>query len=378
MQTKDIAIIGGGIAGLTLAICLKNTRFKCHVFEKNPAFEESDAAICLFPNALRVFRHLGFMREVVDAGGGITKIVMKTQKGKILAQTEPRYQLPAICLHRKALHAILLKNAEATLYPDHSLESFQNLPDGRVNLTFANGVSRVFDALIGADGIHSMVRKGIIGDGAPIFRGYQVWYGIAETDLEINYTSETYGNGQRVGILPIKNGKYGWWATQNVNLSNDDAPQDAKQNLQTIFGGWHYPIPKLIAETSQILNASPSDRIPVRGWSKGNCTLLGDAAHPTTPTLGQGGCLAIEGAYILGEVIRKYGAIEIAFQQYEAIQFPRAKSIVESSLKLGQVGQFQNSIAVFFRNLFLRLTPSSITLNVIDKFFLYDVTALNI
>lgn len=303
---------------------------------------------------------------------------MKTDQGKILAQTEPRYQLPAMCLHRADLHAILLKHADATFYASHELNAFQSTPDGKVSVSFKNGVFRIFDAVIGADGLHSVVRQGIIGDGKPIFRGYNIWRGIAESNIDIGYASESYGKGKRVGIVPIRNGQFGWWTTVNEKFMESDEPEETKQKLLRLFADWHHPIPELISKTDHIIKNSLSDRIPVSGWSKGNCTLLGDAAHPTMPTLGQGGCIAIEGAYILGEIIKKYGVTESVFQRYESLHYHRAKSIIEDSLQLGKIGQLENSMAVYLRNLLMGLTPSSFTLKVVDKYFLYDVTSMKI
>ena len=156
----------------------------------------------------------------------------------------------------------------------------------------------MFDAVVGADGIHSVVRKHIINDGEPIFRGYNIWRGIVEINFDIGYGSETFGKGKRVGIVPIKDGVYGWWATCNEKFMQDDKPETPKEKLNRLFGDWHYPIAELINNTDHILKNSIIDRKPQKGWTNGNTTLLGDAAHPTTPNLGQGGCMAIEGAYI--------------------------------------------------------------------------------
>ena len=363
---------------MTLAICLKNNGYDCHIFEKNSEFKEVGAAIGIFPNALRVFREVGIIEDILAESGEITKVFLKTCKGEVLAKSEPKFDLPTICLHRADLHSVLLKNADAKLYTDHEMKDLRNLPDGNVEVVFCNGVTKVFNAVVGADGIHSTVREFIIGDGKPVFRGYNVWRGIVETDFDAGYASETYGKGKRVGIVPIKNGKYGWWATCNEAFLQDDEPEGTKQKLQRLFGDWHHPIPEFISKTENILKNSLCDRIPVKGWTKGNITLLGDAAHPTTPNLGQGGCLAIEGAYILAKAIRKYGISEKAFERYEQLQFPRAKSIVEASLRMGQLGQMENSVAIFFRNQLFKLTPSRVALKMIDKFFSYEVAALKI
>lgn len=116
------------------------------------------------------------------------------------------------------------------------------------------------------------------------------------------------------------------------------------------------------------------DRIPIRGWSKGNVVLIGDAAHPTTPNLGQGACMAIEGAYLLSKCVRKYGISKEALQIYEKLHFHRTEEITKSSLFLGQLGQWQNPLATKIRNMFFYLQPEKISLRILDKYFGYDVT----
>jgi len=377
-RNKKIAIIGGGIAGLTLAICLRETGYDCHIFEKNSTFKEIGAAISVFPNALRVFKKLGIMDEILSASGKMEKVFLKTHKGKILAKSEPKYDLPTVCIHRADLHAILLKHTNATLHPNHELHSLTHLDDGKVSVNFKNEASQTFDMVIGADGIHSVARQYVMTDGSPIYRGYNIWRGVIESNFDIGYGSETYGKGKRVGIVPIKDGKYGWWAACNEALMENDEPEGTKSKLQRLFGNWHHPIPEFIANTEHIIKNAATDRVPKKGWTKGFVTLVGDAAHPTTPNMGQGGCMAIEGAYILAKVIENYGLSPKALERYEELQFPRAKSIVEASLKFGKMGQIENPTAIFFRNLAFKMTPSAIAMKMVDQFFSYDVTALKV
>jgi 2-polyprenyl-6-methoxyphenol hydroxylase-like FAD-dependent oxidoreductase len=281
-------------------------------------------------------------------------------------------------MHRADLHRILLGHVSAQLYTNHELDTFHYQEDGRIRLTFTTGEVRIVDALVGADGIHSKVRKGILGDSQPVFRGYNIWRGVCDASVDIGYGSETYGKGKRVGIVPIRDGKFGWWATVNEDLLESDGTEGAKKKLLRHFGDWHAPIPELIANTENIIKNSISDRIPTRGWSQGKAVLLGDAAHATTPNLGQGGCMAIEGAYVQGQCIKKYGLTEEAFQRYEALHFPRSKDIVETSLKMGKIGQWENSAAIFLRDTMMRMMPDKASMKLIDKYFAYDVTVIEV
>lgn len=377
-ERKNIAIIGGGIAGLTFARSLTNEDYEIHIFEKKDSFREIGAAISVFPNALCVMDDLGLLEEILQNAGQFKTVYLKTSKGKVLSKSEPKSDYPVICIHRADLHGILLKNIEANLYNDFSLKNITHLDNGQITLQFENGENRVFDAVIGADGIHSEVRKHIINDGEPIFRGYNIWRGVVKTNFEIGYGSETYGIGKRVGIVPIKDGVYGWWATCNEAYMQDDSPEGTKDKLKRLFGDWHYPIPDLMNNTEVILKNSLIDRKPHKWWSKGNAILIGDAAHPTTPNLGQGGCMAIEGAYVLAKSIQKYGLTKKAFDRYEELQFPRSENIVNASLKLGKMGQITNPLLIRLRNFAFKAMPSSLAMKMIDKYFSYRVTNIEI
>lgn len=226
--------------------------------------------------------------------------------------------------------------------------------------------------------MHSTVRKFVLNDGDPVYRGYNIWRGVVKSGFDIGYGSETYGVGQRVGIVPIKDGEYGWWATCNEDFREDDSPETSKEKLKRLFGDWHDPIPEMIENTSYILKNSIRDRIPKNGWFVGNVILIGDAAHPSTPNLGQGGCIAVEGAYILAKSINKYGLNKISYKRYEQIQYPRSKMVVTESLRMGQIGQLTNPILIQLRNFLFRVIPSRVTLKMVDKFFSYRVTSLEI
>ena len=375
-RRRQIAIVGGGIAGLTFARCLDAERFECHIFEKKAEFGEIGAAISVFPNALCVMENLGLVGKIVAAGGVVEKIYLRVSNGAILSKSKPNYEYPTLCMHRADLHRILLEGNPATLYNDYALRGLRWLEDERVELSFENGVQRTFDAVVGADGMRSIVRACVLSDGEPLFRGYNVWRGVVRSSFADGYGSESFGLGKRFGIVPIKDDYYGWWAACNESLLQEDAPEGSKAKLLRLFGSWHEPVAELIQNTGLIIKNSVCDRMPVRGWTKGNATLLGDAAHPTTPNLGQGGCMAMEGAYLLAASLNKYGITPEAFQRYEDLHFPRAEMIVKESLRYGRIGQVSSPLVGKLRNAAFKLMPSSVAMKVVDKYFGYRVTSL--
>lgn len=375
---RKIAIIGGGIAGLTFARCLSHDDYEIHIFEKKQGFGEIGAAISVFPNALCVMDEIGLLDRILKTSGKFENVYLKTAKGNVLSKTTPKSDYPIVCIHRADLHNVLLSDIDAKLHINCGVKQLTHLDNDQVKVTFENSETSIFDAVIGADGIHSVVRKYVINDGAPLYRGYNVWRGVIKTTFDIGYASETYGKGQRVGIVPIRDGVYGWWATCNEDFMQDDAPEGTKKKLKRLFGNWHHPIPELIENTEVILKNSLADRLPYKGWTKGNVSLIGDAAHPTTPNLGQGGCMAIEGAYLLAKSINKYGLSSKAYRVYEDHHFPRSKEITNESLKLGKIGQISNPILIALRNIAFKITPSSFAMKMIDKYFSYRVTELKI
>jgi 2-polyprenyl-6-methoxyphenol hydroxylase-like FAD-dependent oxidoreductase len=213
----------------------------------------------------------------------------------------------------------------------------------------------------------------LIGDGGPIYRGYQCWRGVCDYPASKMLT-ETFGLGVRVGIVPIGARGTAWWCTANEVESTNDDPEGAKAKLLRLLEGWHQPIPELIARTepSAIIKTGIYDRASVKKWSKGRCTLLGDAAHPTTPNMGQGGCMAIEDAVVLTRCLSEHGDAVSAFQAYEKLRYRRTRMVTRVSRYYGVVGQWEKPLAAWFRETLLRLGSGKAGTRGYFKFVNYD------
>jgi len=424
-----IAIIGGGIGGLTAALALRQFGFAPEVFEQAPELLEVGAAIIMWPNAMRVLHRLGVGESVRQHGGVVAQTLWLKQDGQLLNHVRlPKTDAPAVVIHRADLQQALLHALpQDSIHLGHVFEAYEQLPD-RIVAHFCDGPPFECDVLIGADGLHSRARAQLLNDGPPTDRGYTAWRGVipyTPGSLTPATAIEIYGPGQRFGIGPVGFGKVGWWATANktAGLSSDRknhletnrsdegtstsaaSPRDksiateygltSRRELLRLFDGWCEPVLELIqatALTSLVRNAV-FDRRPVRKWSAGSLTLIGDAIHPTTPNLGQGGCLAIEDAAVLARCLKKYASdagpvaaekepalspVSVALRRFERLRFARTAAVARYSRVYGVVGQWENRWAVQVRGLILSTVPKGLTERLFRAVFNYDACAVSI
>jgi len=360
-------IIGGGIGGLTTAIALRRKGIEAEVFERSSEVREVGAGISLWANAIKALRQLGL-------GEALDSISLVNQEGAVrhwngaflsrtpLRELERLFGSGVIVLHRAELLDLLARNAgTSNIHPGHQCSSFHQDSDG-VTATFSNGQTARGDILIGADGLHSVVRTGL-GHRDPIrYSGYTAWRAVVSYSGPSFPPGESWGPGRRFGMLPVKGGRAYWFATHNTRAG--ESGENSQEELLTLFRGWHEPVEALIraATPSTILRNDIYDREPLPAWGQGRVTLLGDAAHPMTPNLGQGGCQAIEDALELARCLGSGTNVEESLKRYEASRIPRTSSVVLASRRIGAMGQLENPLLCGLRNLVLRLTPDSMTL----------------
>lgn len=386
----QIAIIGGGIGGLSAAIALRRYGFEVAVFEQAPVLLDLGAAIALWPNAMRALQHLGIAEKILDASGVMNEIRWLTQEGKTLNRVHiANTQTPAVALHRAELQRILRETLPSS---NISLgQSFLKLDqeDGLTIATFNNGRSITCSILIGADGVHSKVRATIADQDAPLFRGYIVWRGIstsAPKQVLYDAAMELHGVGKRFGVGPVGRGRVGWWAAANTNTEDGSTEEsiqsegNSHEELLALFEGWYEPVLELIQSTpsSSILRTKASDRPSSTTWGKQRTTLLGDAIHPTTPNLGQGGCMAIEDAVVLARCLEKYGPEEAALRAYERVRYERTAAITSFSRIYGAVGQWENAWATGLRGKLISFCPEVVIKQLMKVVFEYDASKVRI
>ncbi|BAY32558.1 monooxygenase FAD-binding protein [Nostoc carneum NIES-2107] len=364
--TQKIIIIGGGIGGVATALALHQAGFDVTVYERTSELREVGAGIALWANATHVLKNLGLLDDAILVGNCITNYQFNSQSGKELVNVNvDRFDLPVLGIHRADLHALLWGNVPKEKFVlGQIFERFHQTGD-KIQAHFASGLTVTGDALIGADGLKSRVRALLLGDNPPIYRNFTTWRGLTDyipSEYRSGYIREFFGLGKAFGLMMLGKNRMYWYAAAKAPAAQPDSPLGRKKELEVMFQDWFPAIPELIAATDEpnILKTDLYDRIPSRPWGKQNITLLGDAAHPMLPTLGQGACMALEDAVVLTKCLQTQSNPTSAFQEYESQRFTRTKSIVEQSLRSGKMGELENRYAVAFRNTFMKLMGGAI------------------
>ncbi|HJQ31010.1 MAG TPA: FAD-dependent monooxygenase [Pyrinomonadaceae bacterium] len=381
-----IVIVGGGIGGLTLALALGREGFEPEVYEQAPELLEVGAGIAVWPNAFKVLERLGLGESVLARAGHITEARWLGSDGPLYNTFRfPRTGAPAVALRRADLQSALVGAlSEGRLRLGKTFLKYEE-EGNEVRAFFTDGSEVVCDVLVGADGLHSRVRAQLlgVGGGEPVYRGYNVWRGVARLEhasLHEGTALEVYGRGRRFGVGPLGLGRTGWWATANEPEGTPEAPAEHAQKLSRLFEGWPSPVPELIAATpsEHILRNAAYDRTAAGAWVRGRATLLGDAVHPMTPNLGQGGCQAVEDAAVLARCLAKYGDAARALPAYESLRRRRAERVARYSRLYGAVGQLEGRAATALRARLLSSVPEAVGRRLLSLVFDYDAYAVNV
>jgi 2-polyprenyl-6-methoxyphenol hydroxylase-like FAD-dependent oxidoreductase len=366
---RHVLIAGAGIGGLTLACALRRAGHTVTVFERADALRWVGAGIIVQMNAAVALRRIGLSDAVAAAGASPTDSAILRPSGSAITRLpiqrlQQELGIPMTCLHRARLQGVLLEHAGA----EHvrlglAVTGFRDDGHG-VTVTLSDGSTVTGDILVGADGLRSAVRSGLLGDAPLRYSGYTSWRGISPEvpSARPGHVSETWGRGARFGVVPIGFGQVYWYATLNAPPGGQDSPGTTRARLQEVFGGWHAPIAELLAATPEdaIVRTDIHDRPPLQRWSHGRVTLLGDAAHPMTPNLGQGGCQAIEDAVVLSACLSTEADVTRALVTYEQRRRERANQLVLRSWRLGQLAQMESPTGRFLRDSLFRLVPAGL------------------
>jgi 2-polyprenyl-6-methoxyphenol hydroxylase-like FAD-dependent oxidoreductase len=336
-------------------------------------------------NAMRSLRRFGAEDTIRGRGAEVHSIENRRWNGRPfktlpIGRVGEKYRTHSVSIHRGDLQRSL-----AELLPDGAAlnlgatcTGFEQDPDG-VTVRFDDGREDRADALIGADGIRSTIRTQLFGEPQPRYSGYTCWRSAARIEhplLEPTVYTQIYGRGSNFGVFPIGENYWSWYGTKMVPAGGSAGGDGAtwKREALNQFKDWYESAPAVIEATLEkdFVRQDISDLKPIQTWGEGRVTLLGDAAHATTPALGQGGCMAIEDAVVLARELSANGDVPAALRRYNEARRDRANGIVRSARLQGYIYHGPNALIGVARTMMIGVAPVAIAMRVVDNLMGYE------
>jgi len=344
VRTEDlrIAVVGAGIGGLTVAAALRRAGLRCVVFEQAPRLAEVGAGLQIAPNAARQLHRLGLARHLGRVAVRPEAIEMvrwddgrRIMRMPLGAECERVFGAPYYTVHRAQLHQGLVDLLEPdTLQLGQRCRAVTERADG-VELMFAGGGTVTADVVVGADGIHSVVRDQLVRD-EPRYSGQTIYRGLLPAERVPELTTPPgvrlwLGQEQHCVAYPVSAGRLvsfaattpaGTWRTESWVAPGRVA------DLAAAYRGWHPQVQALIGAADAVTRWGLHDRATIDRWSSARITLVGDAAHPMLPFLAQGANQAIEDAVALVACLRSAGpSVAQALRRYQELRVPRTAEV---------------------------------------------------
>ena len=336
-----VAVVGGGIGGLSTAIALvRLADVHVTVFEQASQLGEVGAGVGVAPNGLRMFDRLR-LRDAIESVGAPYRegSTYYRHDGTLIGDMttmDSSRRFYTLGLHRADLVAVLAAALPAdSVHTGYRLDAVDDLGD-RVRLDFENGETHEFDAVIGADGIHSAVRGFVTDPRDPVSSGSIAYRGLVEAEQLPGWPTGVaqlwMGDGKHFLTYPVRSGRlinYVGFVPSGERLKESWSAAGDPQSLAREFTGWDPRVESVISAVEDTFWWGLYDREPLSQWSRNRVTLLGDAAHPMLPHLGQGANQAVEDGVTLGVLLRGIGSDSVAgaFMRYEQLRLERTSAV---------------------------------------------------
>ncbi|WP_416983684.1 FAD-dependent monooxygenase [Streptomyces sp. T028] len=362
-ESRSAVVVGGGIGGLTAAVALHQSGWQVTVLERAASLAPVGAAISLAPNSLRALDVIGVGDEIRDLAAWQGDGGLRTPRGRWLSRTDAdavaaRFGGPLVLLHRATLVATLAARLPRDAVRTGTPATLADPGDaGRPARVSVPGGELEADLVVGADGIHSAVRRSLFPDHpGPVYSGFTTWRVVIPLPGVEFASHETWGRGRIWGTHPLKDGRVYAYAAA-LAPAGERAP-DERAELLRRYGDWHRPVPEILAaiRPEDVLRHDVHHlATPLPALHRGRVALLGDAAHAMPPTLGQGGNQAVEDAIVLAlphSRLRSSGGTPIGtdLPAYTAARLPRTTAVARKAVRTANLVLATNPVVVAVRN----------------------------
>jgi salicylate hydroxylase len=342
MNPLRVVIVGGGIGGIAAAVALCRRGIDVSVYEQAPALTEVGAGVALQPNGIRMMRRLGLGDEVGRHGARWRDPQFRRADGTFILPLWSPDEAGAIefyGFHRADLLQMLVDRLPPGIVKtDHRCIDFHQNDEGAI-VSFANGARATADVVVGADGIHSILQQFVVPPSAPLFSGSIAYRGLVSAE-SIAWPSGAMRNwlgpGKNFLVYPVRSNElinYVGFVQTDAQVRESWSASGRADDLAREFAGWDPTVEAIVAEASATFTWALYDREPLARWTRGRLTLLGDAAHPMLPHVGQGVNQAIEDGVALATILSHADRISAprGLQVYEELRRERCAHVQRSA-----------------------------------------------
>ena len=373
-QDLDVLVVGAGIAGLAAAIALDRAGIRVQVIEKATALTQAGTALSLWPNALAALELIGLSKAIaaigiVEPNGTICEWSGREIVRLNQSRLQQRLGTPTLVVHRGDLQQVLLD--AASHLPMRLRTSVTRVStegdEGAVELS--DGQKLRASVVLGCDGLRSVARQ-VIANPPPRFTGRTSWRAVLDDPSHsVTEAILSVGRGMQFITSPMKGGRIYWAADAAMPEGANEALADRKGFLLKSFAGWHHPITDLIERTPEgrLVIADLYDAVP-RVLTAGRVALLGDAAHPMTPDLGQGACQGIEDGVVIAACLSRNPSPTTALANYQAARLRRVRSMVRGSRRVGRVATAESQVVTAIRNTSVAHMPDWLNARIVARY----------
>jgi 2-polyprenyl-6-methoxyphenol hydroxylase-like FAD-dependent oxidoreductase len=344
---RNALVVGGGLAGQTLATALTRRGIRAELIELHPRWNVLGVGISVQGPTLRALKTIGLLDFCLKDGFGYSELTNCDQNGKVVSVVDlPRMLGPdypsCVGIMRPVLHDVLFAAMQEAKVPVRMGLTVKSLrqDEGGVDVAFSDGSMGRYDIVVGADGAHSKLREELFGGAhRPQYTGQAVWRAMVPRPANVKGRHSYYGPRHKSGFNPVSNAEMYIYLVENLSGNPRVEPEEWPARMRLLledFGGHIGEVRATITDPARIVYRPVESMIMPKPWHKDRIVLIGDAVHTAPPQLASGAAVAIEDAIVLAEMLGGDGAVPDILARFVTRRFERCRLVVENSYQLGE------------------------------------------